>query len=175
VALASANAPTTAPASPLPTLALATFTSPMHGFSFDYPSDAWRARPATEAWPDGGYMEPEEKWVDSILVKNSALGGLAGIAAKPLASGQTPEAWLDAWVEFRQEKAIACRFQPGAWKETVVGGAAGLRIEAPCSIATGAPFDGPILEAAWVIDGKAYVASGIPLVVEIMLDTFEAP
>jgi hypothetical protein len=160
-----------ADATALPTLALATFTSPLHGFSFAHPV-SWLPRAAREPWRFGDYVEPDEPYVDSVRPASGALGGLAGIAAQPLPDGMTPEAWFEDWARRRDAEGVACRFEPAAWTDAMVAGAPARRIEAPCSIETGAPFDGPILEAAWVIDDVVYVATGTPVIVEIILESF---
>jgi hypothetical protein len=159
---------------PQPTIALQTFTSPMYGFSFDFPA-SWESRAATAPWAFGEYVEPELDYVDSVWPAGRPLGALAGIASQPLPKGMSREAWLADWAERRAAEGVACRFDPAAWTDTVVGGAPARRIDAPCSIETGSAFNGTILEAAWVIDRTGYVATGTATIVEIMLASFVAP
>jgi hypothetical protein len=167
-----ATSPPQAAATPRPTMELAMFTSPLYGFTFAHPA-SWVPRAAKTRWQFGDYVEPDERYVDSVRPPGSPLGALAGIAAQPLPDGMTDEAWFRDWEQRRDAAGVACRFPPETWTNALVAGAAARRIEAPCSIANGAPFDRLILELAWIIDGTAYVATGTPAIVEIMVDTFQ--
>jgi hypothetical protein len=159
----------------MPTIELLSFTSPLYGYTVQHPS-SWVPRAATERWAAGEYAEPDEPYLDRFGPKDSPLAALAGIAAQPLPKGMTAAAWTNDFEARRAADAVACAFPRAGWVDAEVGGAPARRIDALCSIASGAPFDGAILEATWVIGRTAYVATGFPpSIVEILLETFAAP
>ena len=80
------------PAAEVPALTAA-FTSPLMGYSVMYPT-GWTPTAATEAWLPGA----SNFWDDPVGDRlESATAGFRG-TSQPLASGQTPEQWLEEYL-----------------------------------------------------------------------------
>jgi hypothetical protein len=158
----------TAPITPSPTAdatpagpQMSTFTSPVHGYTIEHPA-AYRALPATEAWPPSGFVGNEEPWVDRFVA--SPTGGVAfvGIASQPLPAGMSAEDWLAGY-----EASVATRGCPvplGSWSDSTVGDSPGRRAEFACQ-------ELDALEVAWVFGDRGFVATGQPAVIDLMLPT----
>jgi hypothetical protein len=142
-----------------PTSNRSTFTSPIHGYTIEHPA-VYRATPATEEWTDGvvGNAEP---WVDRFF---APVGGAAfvGIAAQSLPEGMTPTEWLDAYVESAAGRG--CAVPVANWGDATVGDAPARRAEFDCG-------DTAAVDVAWVVEGRGYVITGEPPVVDLILAT----
>ncbi|HEU4918310.1 MAG TPA: hypothetical protein VFT20_01140 [Candidatus Limnocylindrales bacterium] len=167
--------PTGTPAaSPTPTIAptptarvtpagpkMSTFTSTVHGYTIDHPV-AYAPLPATQAWPEGGFVGNEEPWIDRFVAPSTGAVSFVGIASQDLPAGMLPEAWLDGYVA--DVATRGCPVPAGNWTETTVGDAPGRRAAFEC--------DGlEALEVAWVAGGRGFVATGQAAVIDLMLAT----
>lgn len=157
----SAAASTAAPATPQ----ISTFTSPLYGYTVDHPA-AYRPTAATEAWPAGGVIGPDQAWVDRFLAQPTGATVFVGIASQEVPAGQTADQWLAAYAASVATRE--CAVPLDAWTDTTVAAAAGRRAEFVCDGHDGA-------EVAWVVDGRGWVATGQPAVVDLMLASIRYP
>jgi hypothetical protein len=129
-----------------PPVLTATFRSPRNGFSLTYPGD-WTVTPASARWETGAI----NLWGSAALDElRGATVRFAG-TSQPLATGQTPEAWLAAYA------AQSCLGQPSTWPTVAIGAATGYLTANGCEvpdppIAKG----GRIFDAVVVVGGRAY-------------------
>ena len=143
----SASPPPAASASEAaPPVLTATFRSPRNGFSLTYPGD-WIVTPASARWETGAI----NLWGSAALDElRGATVRFAG-TSQPLATGQSPEAWLAAYA------AQSCLGDPSNWPTVPIGTANGYLTADGCEvpdppIAKG----GRVFDAVAIVGGRAY-------------------
>jgi hypothetical protein len=143
----SASPPPAASASEAgPPVLTATFRSPRNGFSLTYPGD-WTVTPATARWETGAINLWGSAALDELHGSTVRFAG----TSQPLATGQTPEAWLAA------HAAESCLGEPSSWPTVPIGTATGYITADGCEvpdppIAKG----GRIFDAVVIVGGRAY-------------------
>src|SRR4051794_27302687 len=136
----SSPAPSVAEVSAAPAVALPrTFTSNQNGYTIESPAD-WLPTPATTAWLPG----TETRWGDPALDVLQSPAARVVAASQPLADGQTPDQWYQAYCRLGAPKSD-CGAYATTWKQVGVGPSKGyLDIDGqpalPGSIKVGAPM-----------------------------------
>lgn len=155
-----------------PTYATVTFTSTQYGYSLEIP-EPWVSRQATERWPDGGVIDPDQDHADKFKPRSSPLGAAVMVAAQPIPDGATGEAWMAAWAAQRETEGGMCFGPASAWTDATVGDVAARRLEGACVPESGVTTN--FVEYVWVLDQTGYIITGAPpTVVELMVATFRA-
>ncbi|HET9346300.1 MAG TPA: hypothetical protein VFO05_11430 [Candidatus Limnocylindrales bacterium] len=141
--------------------ATTTFTSPVYGYTIEHPT-AFLATAATEPWPAGGIVGNEEPWVDRFFSNTS----FVGIASQPLASGETPDAWMSAYADAAVDRG--CSVPADAWTDVTIRDIPGRRADFDCN-----DFEG--VELVWVIGDRGWVMTGGRAVVDLMVENLTIP
>jgi hypothetical protein len=127
----------------------ATFTSPLHGYSVEYPT-CWTVTPATATWrvTDGS------NWGSTVLDELRGADARFTAESQPLRPGQTREDWIAAY--------FGRGFDPAAvdgLPTVMVGDQVGVIRPGQWGVvaSSGALFTGDLLyDAAVVVDGRGY-------------------
>lgn len=155
------------------TMATERFTSPLYGYTVEI-LEPWGSLAATERWPAGAVVDPDQAYVDRFKPSSSPLGAAVMMAAQPIPEGTTALAWMTGWAEQREANGGMCAGPASGWTDATVAGAAARRFEGPCLPQSGVTTN--FVELVWVIDGTGYIITGAPpSVVELMAASFEAP
>jgi hypothetical protein len=168
------NAPVASSPSPSPSLApsespaagqpgapnTTSFTSPLYGYTIDYPSP-YSAVPATEEWTGEGQLNPEAPYADRFYAPNST--GFVLIAAQTRPDGMTDQDFATRYMEQAADRQ--CAVPLDAWSTAIVGGVAAQRAEFECGGSAG-------VEMIWLIGDTGYAISGDAPVVDMMAETF---
>jgi len=131
---------------PGPGVLITTFTSPMNGYSLQYPGD-WTVTPATASWAPQAVNQWGSPALDELKGSSARLVG----TSQPLAAGQTADDWLLAYGDG------ACSGPVATWQSVPIGNATGL-IDADGCVASGVPSGkgGPLFDAVVIYGGRAY-------------------
>ena len=127
-------------------LLIVLFTSPLHGYSVQYPAD-WTVTPATAHWDNGVINQWGSPALDELQGATARFVG----ASQPLAAGQSADQWLAAYA------AGACITPRSSWLTVPIGTATGY-IDADGCEAPDPPLGkgGPLFDAVVIVGGRAY-------------------
>jgi hypothetical protein len=130
----------------VPPVLTATFTSPRHGYTVQYPGD-WTATAATAGWDAGVVNQWGSPALDELRGSTARFVGASQLLPIDVMSDQ----WLATY------GVGACVGPPASWPSVPIGTATGL-IDADGCIAPGAPYGkgGRLFDAVVVVGGRAY-------------------
>ena len=145
---------TPSPVAPSPSLPALTkqLTSGKYGYVIRYP-DGWHPNLAGGTWLPG----TRTMWGDPALdvIQSSAARLVA--ASQPLADGQSPEAWFQAYCAGDGVVTDACRTYATTWRQVQIGPETGfIAIDGAPAPSGSIKPGGPIFDAVVVVGGRAY-------------------
>jgi len=128
-----------------------TFTSNQNGYTMEYPAD-WLPTPATTAWLPG----TETRWGDPALDVLQSPAARVVAASQPLADGQTPDQWYQAYCRLGAPKPD-CAAYATTWKQVGVGPSKGyLDIDGQPALPGSIKVGAPMYDAVIVVNGRGY-------------------
>src|SRR5262245_13987315 len=140
---------------------LASFTSPLYGYTIGYPAP-YSAVPATEKWTGADQLNPEAGFADRFFAPNST--GFVLIASLPKPGNMTDQEFV---ADYHQQVAERepCAVPLDAWADATIAGVPAKRAEFECGGSRG-------VEATLIVDGIGYAISGDAAVVDVMAESF---
>ena len=139
---------------------LASFTSPLYGYTIGYPAP-YSAVPATEAWTGEDQLNPEAAFADRFFAPNGNIFVL--VAALPQPPNVTDEEFMASYQQ--QVADRECAVPRDAWTAATVAGVPAQRAEFECGETQG-------LEMIWIANDTGFAISGDAAVVDVMAQTF---
>ena len=129
-----------------------TYISGQHGYSISYP-DGWTVTPAAATWLVGKVTNWGSPALDVIEGADTRLVA----SSQPLATGQSPEAWYQAYCAGGQEVTNACRDYATTWAPIAIGSAMGyVDLDGVPALQGSIKPGGPLFDAVVVTDGRGY-------------------
>jgi hypothetical protein len=145
-----------------------TFTSALFGYTVDL-QGSWTVTPATERWPAGSRLEPDQADADWFRLDGSA----AAIAAQDIPEGTTAAGWLARWEQIREDIGGHCFGSATPWTATMVGDFEARRIVWECDNPENAQSNWT--EYVFPVSDMGFVISGTPSLVETLAASFRTP
>jgi hypothetical protein len=150
---------------------LTTFTSPLYSYTVDV-SFSWTRTPATQAWLGDDGIEDRAPAFSDVFHDNASGVHDATIKALALPAGTTDAAWLTQWQAMR---AIGgrCLGSSTGWADATVAGHPASTFKWRCNAGPSGISDYD--EYAFLADGKGFVISGNPVMVDVLVRSFRMP
>ena len=152
-------------------MGLTTFTSPRNGYTVDV-SFSWARTPATQAWPGDDGIEAEDPPFSDVFHDADSGSRGATIKALPLPEGTTDEVWLAQWQRTRVVGGH-CLGSATPWTDATVAGRPAKSMKWRCDGGPNGTSDYD--EYTFLADGKGFVISGRPALVDILVRSFRMP
>jgi len=150
---------------------MVTYTSRRYGYSIDIP-ETWSVTPATAPWSGAFQIGEDPQDADSFLAKGSSDDASVAIKAHALPAGTTAGAWLSSW-ERAFEVGGHCFGSAIPWADARVAGVPARRLQWRCDSPRDSKSNYDVYSL--VSGSTAYVISGTPSMVDLVLSSFRAP